>query len=112
MMAPALLFAVDRKGCFTLFECQPQAGSKNRITTGTSLDDIARTHPALVAAVQRALGGEAFTELTKVGKAIYEISYAPTRTTANKVNGMVGVAPRPPLEETTEPDPETTLHAL
>jgi PAS domain S-box-containing protein len=92
--APVVLFAVDREGIFQLSEGRALArlGLAPGQVVGLSAFEFYRDQPQIVAALQRALEGEDFTQLVEVGDAVFETHYTPRRDEAGEIFGVVGVA--------------------
>jgi signal transduction histidine kinase/CheY-like chemotaxis protein len=89
--APLVIFAVDRRGAFTLGEGSALAklGISPGQLTGQSLFEVYRDHPGIVSNVKRALAGESFTDLVELGPLVFETWYAPI---AGPEGGVLGVA--------------------
>jgi PAS domain S-box-containing protein len=89
--APLLIFAVDRRGVFTLAE--GRALSQLRMSPndimGQSVFDLYRHHPTVLRNIMRALSGESFTVLVELGSLVFETWYAPI---AGAEGGVLGVA--------------------
>jgi PAS domain S-box-containing protein len=91
---PIALFAVDRKGVFTLSEganMEELGLSPGRIV-GRTVEGVYRELPRLRENLGEALQGRAFSSLAQVGGATFEIWYAPYRDPEGGVAGVVGVA--------------------
>jgi PAS domain S-box-containing protein len=94
--APVVLFAFDREGRFTLSEGRglPALGLRPNEVLGRSGLEMYRDVPEIVAAMRRALAGEAFVttaELPALGLT-YETRYTPIFDDAGAVVEVIGVA--------------------
>ena len=92
--APIVLFSTDRTGVFTLSEgkgLQP-LGLRPGEAVGRSVYDLYHDNPQIVASIQRALAGEAFTMLAEVAGLVYETYYAPLVNDDHVITGVIGVA--------------------
>ena len=97
--APVVLFAVDKKGVFTLSEGKGLASlslSPGELV-GRSIYRVYRETPEIAANVRRALGGvdvDARIEISGGPGAgrIFDVHFAPTRDSKRKITGLLGVA--------------------
>jgi len=92
--APIILFATDRAGVITLSEGWGLAalGHQPGELVGQSAWANAVLVPNLPGALRRALAGEAFTAITTVHGATFEIHYVPLRDPHGALAGVSGVA--------------------
>ena len=92
--APIVLFSTDREGVFTLSEGRglEALGFEPGQVVGQSAFEIYKDHPAIIENLQRALRGEEFTALVKLGELSYDTHLAPLRDATGKISGIIGVA--------------------
>jgi len=92
--APVVLFALDRDGVYTLSEGRGLAalGLRPGAGVGSSIFEVYRSVPPVLAAVRRALGGEAHTMVVDVGGIAFETRYTPLYDAEGVVTGVIGVA--------------------
>jgi len=92
--APIVLFSVDRAGVFTLSEGKSlePLGLLPGEAVGRSVYDLYRDSPEIIACIQRALGGEAFTSMAEVAGLVYETYYSPLLDDDGEITGVIGVA--------------------
>ncbi|MBI2058161.1 MAG: EAL domain-containing protein [Nitrospirae bacterium] len=97
--APIILFAVDRKGVFTLSEGKGLSalGLEAGEVVGHSAYEVYKGDPKIQENIKRALAGEDFEESVEVGGGpgagrIFETRYMPIRNGSGEVTGMLGVA--------------------
>ena len=92
--SPIVLFAFDRDGVFTLSEGRGLArlGLQPGQVVGSSVFDVYREHPDLLAQVRRALAGEEFSVVVEIGALAFETSYAPIRDVEGTIQEVIGVA--------------------
>ncbi len=90
--APIVLFALDRHGVLTLTEGEGLAtlGLSAGEAVGRSIFELFRDAPQLIAAVRRALAGEAFTTSVEVRGLDFDTRFTPIWEDG-KVAGVVGV---------------------
>ena len=91
--APIVVFAVDEHGVFTFSEGQGLAalGLSPGEAVGRSVFEMYRDIPAVVGAMRRALGGEAFSATAVVGDLTFDTRYSPMWE-EGRVVGVIGVA--------------------
>lgn len=91
--SPIILFALDQKANFTLFEGKElfELGIEKESFVGMNLKQTTGL-PITVESYQRALAGEEITCITEIHEKYFEIFYTPTRDTQQQVNGVIGVA--------------------
>ncbi len=91
--APIVLFALDRHGVLTLTEGEGLSvlGLGAGEAVGRSIFELFRDSPQLVAAVRRALAGEAFTTSVELRNLDFDIRFTPIWE-EGRVDGVVGVA--------------------
>src|SRR5581483_5342046 len=92
--APIVLFAMNRDGVFTLSEGRglERLGLRPGEVVGKSVFDVYADVPDVCTSIRRALAGEAFTTIARVGELAYETHYAPIFEPGGEVSGVVGVA--------------------
>ncbi len=92
--APVVLFALDRRGVFTLSEGRglTALGLRPGELVGSSVFDVHRATPQILAAARRALDGEAHTGVAEVGRVTFETRYTPLYDAEGAVTGVIGVA--------------------
>ncbi len=90
--APIVLFALDRHGVLTLTEGEGLAtlGLGSGEAVGRSIFEMFRDAPQLIAAVRRALAGEAFTTSVEIRGLDFDTRFTPIWEDG-KVAGVVGV---------------------
>ena len=59
---------------------------------GQSAFELYKDHPAIIENLRRALRGEEFTALVKLGELSYDTHFAPLRDANGKITGIIGVA--------------------
>ncbi len=117
--APVVLFAADANGVVTLCEGKAlqKLGKVPGQPVGQSLFDMYRSYPAVIANVQRALAGEAFSsldELTGLGLC-FETHWAPIHDEYGKPAGTIAVAvdvSEPSRDERAREEAETLYRSL
>ena len=92
--APIILFVVDRDGIFTLSEGNglEALGLRPGEVVGLSIFDMFADIPDMEEKLNRALAGEAFTNITEVTGLTFETHCAPLRDHDGQVSGLIGVA--------------------
>ena len=92
--APLILFALDKKGSYTLSEGRglEALGMRPGENLGKSAFDIHRNVPQLAINVRRALSGEEFTSTVQIGGLWFETYYSPVFEGYDEVAGVIGVA--------------------
>lgn len=92
--APVILFAIDSDGNFTLSEGSglKALGLKPGEIVGTSVFDLYRDTPQILADVKRAQTGEEFTSVVDVAGLVFETKYLPLHDESGEFNGIIGVS--------------------
>jgi PAS domain S-box-containing protein len=92
--APVVLFAIDRQGVFTTSEGRglEALGMKPGEVVGRSVFDVYAESPGVLAAIDRALAGEEFTESVTVAGLVFETRYSTLRDADGRPAGVIGVA--------------------
>ena len=92
--APVVMFALDRKGVFTLSEGKglDALSLTAREVVGKSAFELYRDEPQIVENVKRTLAGEAVTSTMQVDGLTFETRYSPLRSESGEVDGLIGVA--------------------
>jgi diguanylate cyclase (GGDEF)-like protein/PAS domain S-box-containing protein len=91
---PVVLFAISREGVFTLSEGRglDDLGLKPGQVVGMRVRDVYAEAPQILSNIERALGGESFSELVELQGLWWETSYSPVLDGAGNVSGLIGVA--------------------
>lgn len=91
---PVILFLIDTNGVVLLLKGKglDQLPSPSRLAVGRSVFDLAGEFPEAVASARRALQGETVHSELVIGRATFDIWYAPHRDMINAINGVIGVA--------------------
>ncbi len=91
--APIILFAIDEKEQFTLFEGKglESMGINKEAVTGKTIKDI-QGIPIHVEDYQRAMQGEEVTSVVEMDNKFFELFYTPIHSDDNGVTGVIGVA--------------------
>ena len=91
--APVILWSTDPAGVFTLSEGQGLValGLKPGEVVGRSVFEVYAAHPEILERHRRALAGETFTSVGRVGPVALSVRYAPLHGPAGEIVGMVGV---------------------
>ena len=93
--APVVLFALDREGVFTLSEGKglDDLGLEPGQLVGSSVFEVYRETPQIVADVRRALAGEEFSAVTETDGLFFQTWYSPVLLAeSGEVAGVIGVA--------------------
>ncbi len=92
--APIVLFALNRKGVFTLCEGKglESIGLKPGETMGVAAADLFVDSPAILDNIARALAGEAFTATVEYHERVFETHYRPVIKGFGEITGVIGVA--------------------
>jgi signal transduction histidine kinase/CheY-like chemotaxis protein len=92
--APVVLFALDLEGRFTFGEGGGLAdlGLRPGEWHGRSVFDVYRGNGELLDAVRRALTGQEFTAISRIGARAFETRYTPLRDGDGSLIGTIGVA--------------------
>ncbi|WP_435152089.1 PAS domain S-box protein [Haladaptatus sp. DFWS20] len=90
---PVILFAIDADGVFTLSEGQGLSvfDADPGEMVGDSIFDLSASYPDAIADVRRALAGETFDAVHKIGDSHFETWYQPVRE-GDEVTGVIGVS--------------------
>ncbi|HNP49697.1 MAG TPA: ATP-binding protein, partial [Bacteroidia bacterium] len=91
--APIILFAIDEKEQFTLFEGKglESMGINKEEFTGKTIKDI-QGIPIHVEDYQSAMQGEEVTSVVEMDNKFFELFYTPIHSDDNAVTGVIGVA--------------------
>ncbi len=90
---PIILFALDASGVITLSEGQGlQAFGPRPGVVGRSVFEVYRDFPQLLDALRRALSGEAFSCVNKIGDLSFDTHYTPLRDARGQLTGVTGLA--------------------
>lgn len=91
---PIVLFAYDPQGRFTFSDGKglERLGLKTGEVVGLSVLDLYKDTPEVVANVRRALRGESFTSINRVGDLTYQTWYNPRFKSDGSLDGVIGVA--------------------
>ncbi len=92
--APVILFALDRTGVVTMAEGKglEALGFKPGQVVGVSAFDLYPDVPETLEHVRRALAGEAFAALDRLGELEFETHWMPLRDSRSHLDGTIGVA--------------------
>ncbi|MFN8514532.1 MAG: PAS domain-containing protein [Thermomicrobiales bacterium] len=112
--APIVLFSIDRDGIITLSEGRglEALGAEPGASVGTSIYSHERRTPETIAAFQRALAGESFSQALTSGGRTFETYYAPLHDETGRVTGVIGVGTDVTDRAQAEEDLRETLTAL
>jgi PAS domain S-box-containing protein len=91
---PVVLFALDRKGAFTLSEGRglDVLGLEPGEVVGRSVSELYGDRPEILEDIDLALAGEEFSAVREVDSRIFETWYSPLRARIGEVTGVIGVA--------------------
>lgn len=91
---PALLFALDSEGIFTLSQGEglQALGYEPGQVVGLSVFEVYRDAPEVLQDFRRVLGGESVFATVEVGGLSFETNYSPLRGQDGEVVGVIGVA--------------------
>ncbi len=91
--APLVLFALNRKGVFTLCEGKglESIGLKPGQAEGLAAVDLFGDTPVIIDNIARALAGEAFTSTVDYHGRVFETHYRPVFKGFGEINGVIGV---------------------
>ncbi|HVM31569.1 MAG TPA: PAS domain S-box protein [bacterium] len=67
-------------------------GVKPKDRVGKSVFEIYREYPLILQNLRRALSGESFTEILRVGEMVFEVKFIPRRDARDRLVGSIGVA--------------------
>ncbi len=92
--APIILFSFDSQGVVTLSEGHglESVGMLPGQLVGQNLTEVYKDSPDTLAALKRALSGEAFKVRGKEGALTFDTAYTPLRNPAGEVVGVTGVS--------------------
>ncbi len=92
--APIVLFAIDRKGVFTLSEGKAlkALGLEGGELVGKSIFEQFAHHPEILHNTRQALGGEEVTATVDEKGSTFETRYSPIRDESGEVVAVIGVA--------------------
>jgi serine phosphatase RsbU (regulator of sigma subunit)/PAS domain-containing protein len=92
--APIILFALDRRGVFTVSEGKglSKLNLKEGEIVGRRLADVYRDAPEILRDFERALSGETFSSVREVGGLVFDTWYSPLRGPTGELAGVIGVA--------------------
>ena len=90
---PAIVFAVDKEGVFTLAEGKGQQplGGTPRQAVGLSIFDVYQDVPEVTENIRRALDGEPRSVVVEMSGRTFDALYEPVRDQEGQVTGVVGV---------------------
>ena len=90
---PAIVFAVDKEGVFTLAEGKGQQslGRTPRQAVGLSIFDVYQDAPEVTENIRRALDGEPRSVVVQMSGRTFDALYEPVRDREGQVTGVVGV---------------------
>jgi diguanylate cyclase (GGDEF)-like protein/PAS domain S-box-containing protein len=91
--APVALLGADRNGLITLFDgaVLDATGIDPDAILGRNVEDVLAVRPELLAAVRRAMAGEAFVAVVRMADRILEVHYRPMRGASGEVTGTICV---------------------
>lgn len=91
---PVFLFALDRKGCFTLGEGRglQTLGLNPEQLKGQSIYDVYRDHAEILAHFERARAGDAFRAIADLAGSVFESWWSPVTAANGELTGVIGVA--------------------
>jgi PAS domain S-box-containing protein len=91
--APIILFAYDRTGVVTLSEGRglEPLGFRPKELLGRSVFDLYADDPTLTSYAHRALAGEEFSVVTRMGSAVLETTLSPIRSATGELDGAIGL---------------------
>ena len=92
--SPVVLFTLDSEGVFRLSEGRGLAGLqlKPGEVVGRSVFELYREYPEIIAAIRRALSGEAVVHMATIGALTFEVHYSPTIGPDGRVETVIGLA--------------------
>lgn len=92
--APLVLFAVDKDGIILFEDGQAlkALGTRPEDFVGRGVREVFRDHPQVLDDTRRALAGEQFSTLSRLGDLVFDCTYCPTRDREGNVSGYLGVA--------------------
>ena len=91
--APIILFAYDRTGVVTLSEGRglEPLGFRPKELLGRSVFDLYADNPTLTSYAHRAIAGEEFSVVTRIGSAVLETNFSPIRSATGELDGAIGL---------------------
>ena len=91
---PVILWAVDRKGVFTLREGKAleTIGYRPEVGAGSTIFDLYADRPDIMAHMNRVLDGEEFVAAYNNGRGRFETLFTPLRSETGEVIGAMGVS--------------------
>ncbi|MDQ6914387.1 MAG: HD domain-containing protein [Actinomycetota bacterium] len=116
--APIVLWAVDRRGIFTLSDGAGlhALGLEPGQAVGQSVFEMYADFPEVIDHVRRAMAGEELRATVDVGNAIFESHFTPLRDGGGRVTGVIGVSTdvteRATAERALRRAREETIHRL
>jgi PAS domain S-box-containing protein len=92
--APIVIFATDGDGLLSLFDGRGAAslGVTPERVSGRSVFEVFAHVPQLLAAVRRAMSGEASVTNAPIGSMTFELRCSPSLTQDHRIAGVVGIA--------------------
>ncbi len=92
--APIIAFVVDRAGVLTMVagKALQTLGISAEETIGRTIWEAYRDAPEVLDNVRRAMNGESFVSMVKIGEFRFHTSYAPNVDTSGEIIGVIGVA--------------------
>ncbi len=92
--APIILFALDLDGIVTFSEGKGLASLHLQPgqLVGTSVHDLYRDRPEILASCRKALTGESFTEIAQVDGVVFETRWTPQHGADGSLLGTIGVS--------------------
>jgi PAS domain S-box-containing protein len=92
--SPIILFLLDEKGNFTLFEGKGlhDTGIDAMRPIGQPIESIASVIPISRNDFNDTMNGREKTSVCQIGEKYYEVFYSPMRNESNEVSGVIGVA--------------------
>lgn len=91
---PVVIFAVDKKGIFTLSEGKglDKLGLKPEEVVGKSAYEVYKSVPQIIENIKKTLTGKSVSSTVLVGKLFFDTYYSPIFDQKGEVVGCVGVA--------------------
>ncbi len=92
--APVVLYTLDRAGVIRLSEGKGLAALqlKPGEAVGRSVFEMYRDYPEIIAAIRRALAGEALVHIATLGALTFEVHYSPTFGADGQIETVIGLA--------------------
>src|SRR5690606_1836744 len=87
-------FMIDKKGIFTLSEGKglDALGLRPGEVVGRSAIDMYKDYPLVVSSIKQALKGEISSAVHEIGNLIFDVNYAPVKSSSGEIQGVIGVA--------------------